>query len=113
MAPRAKAQEYITNLSNDLIMQALETVQHHAFPVYKRNADNRESVAHGEFRPCAGALLLLTAGLDFHLARLKYFRDIAPHKKPLPHTPYFNWEIGDFFTDKIEKLLIKPSEKRL
>ena len=94
-------------------MQALDTVQRQAFPVYQRNAQNRESLAHGEFRPCAGSILLLIAGLDFHLARLKYLRDIARYRRPFPHTPYFDWDIGDFLTKKIENLLIRPSEKRL
>jgi hypothetical protein len=113
MAPRAKAQEHITNLANDLIMQALDTVQRQAFPVYQRNAEDRESLAHGEFRPCAAAILLITAGIDFHLARLKYFRDLARYKRPFPHTPYFDWDIDKFLIVKIKKLLIRPSEKRL
>jgi hypothetical protein len=113
MALRAKAQEHITNLANDLIMQALDTVQRQAFRVYQRNAEDRASLAHGEFGPCAGAILLLTAGLDFHLARLKYLRDIARYKRPFPHTPYFDWDIDYFLTDKIGRLLIKRGEKSL
>lgn len=114
MSPRAEAQESITNLSNDLIGHALETVQREAFRVYQRNRENRDPpFVHGEFGPCAIAGMLLTSGLDYHLARLKYFRDVVRSKPPLPHTPYFNWSIGDFLNTKIERLLIKRTEKRL
>ena len=114
MSPRARAQESITVLSNDLIGHALETVQRGAFRVYQKNIENRDPpFAHGEFGPCAIAVMLLTAGLDYHLARLKYLRDVAPSKRPLPHTPYFNWSIGDFLQIKIDRLLIKRTEKRL
>lgn len=89
-------------------------LQQRAFPVYKRNIDNRDPpFAHGEFGPSATAALLLTSALDYHLARLKWLRDIIVERPPLPYTPYFNWEIDDFLTDKIEKLLHRPSEKRL
>jgi len=98
----------------DLMGHALELLQQQAFPVYKRNIDNRDPpFAHGEFRPSAIAALLLTSGLDYHLARLKWLRDIIVERPPLPHTPYFNWGIDDFLTTKIERLLHRPSEKLL
>lgn len=98
----------------DLMGHALELLQQRAFPVYKRNIDNRNPpFAHGEFGPSAIAALLLTSGLDYHLARLKWLRDIFIERPPLPHTPYFNWKIDDFLTAKIERLLHRPSEKRL
>ena len=96
------------------MVHALEVVQREAFPVYQRNIDQRDPpFAHGEFGPCAIAILLLCSGLDYHLARLKYLRDLRPHRPPLPHTPYFNWRIGDYLPAKIERLLIKRTEKRL
>jgi hypothetical protein len=111
---RAKAQESISNLSMDLIGHALEHIQRGAFPVYKKNIVGRDPpYAHGEFAPSAIAILLITSGLDYHLARLKYLRDLARQKPPLPHTPYFNWEIGDVLHTKIERLLVKRTEKRL
>lgn len=111
---RSKAQESISVLSMDLIGHALDLVQRQAFPVYQKNINQREPpFAHGEFGPCAIAILLLTSGLDYHLARLKYLRDETPHKPPLPHTPYFNWRIDDSLNTKIENLLIKRTEKRL
>ena len=114
MQMRAKAQEYISNLSMDLIGHALEQIQRGAFPVYKKNIDRRDPpFAHGEFAPSAIAILLITSGLDYHLARLKYLRDLGRQKPPLPHTPYFNWKIGDSLHTKIERLLIKRTEKRL
>ncbi|MDP1769669.1 MAG: hypothetical protein Q8L74_12835 [Nitrospirota bacterium] len=114
MAQKTQAQEHISNLSVDLMSHALELIQQKALPVYKRNVATREwSIAHGEFGPSAIAALLLASGVDYHLARLKSFRDVFPEKPPLPHTPYFNWEIGDFLPTKIERLLIKPGEGRL
>lgn len=111
---KSKAQESISILSMDLISHAFEMVQRRAFPVYQKNIDQRDPpFAHGEFGPCAIAILLLTSGLDYHLARLKYLRDETRHKPPLPYTPYFNWRIDDFLHTKIERLLIKRTEKRL
>jgi hypothetical protein len=109
---KRQKQVLISNLSMDLIGRALELVQYEAFPVYKRNIDRREPpFAHGEFAPSAMAVLLLTSGLDYHLARLKYLRDVYRHDPPLPQ--YFNWKIGDYLPDKLNKLLFKRSEKRL
>jgi hypothetical protein len=98
----------------DLIVHALGLIQRESLPVYLRNIDQRDPpFAHGEFAPSAIAILLMTSGLDYHLARLKYLRDVLPHKPPLPHTPYFNWSIGDSLPEKIDKLLHKRTEKRL
>jgi hypothetical protein len=114
MPHRRQAQESISNLSMDLIGRALELVQHEAFPVYKRNVDSREPpFAHGEFGPCAIATLLIPSGIDYHLARLKYFRDVLKRKRPLPFTPYFNWNMGVPLSLKIDRLLYKRSERRL
>ena len=98
----------------DLIEHAFVLLQTKAFPVYLRNIDKREPpFAHGEFVPCAIAVLLISSGLDYHLARLKYLRDISVHKPSLPHTPYFNWDVGESLSGKLGKLLIKRGEKRL
>lgn len=114
MAERSKSQNYISNLSKDLIGHALELIQHKAFPVYQRNIETRQPpFAHGEFGPSAIATLLLMSGIDYHLARLKCFRDDFKQRPPLPHTPYFNWKIDDFLPVKIERLLYKRTEKRL
>ena len=76
----------------DLMEHALEMLQRRALPVYKRNIDRRKPpIAHGEFGPSAAAALLLTSGLDYHLARLKWLCDIVVERPPLPHAPYFNW----------------------
>ena len=112
MVQKAKRQDYISNLSSDLIAQALELIQEKSFSVYRKNIHQRNPpFAHGEF--ASAAIVLLTAGLDFHLARLKFFRDVAKTKPALPHTPYFNWNIGTYLYDKIDKLLYKRTEKRL
>jgi hypothetical protein len=114
VATRSQTQNYISNLETDLIGHALELLQERAYPVYKRNIDKREPpFAHGEFGPSAIAALLLTSGVDYHLARLKWLRDIAVEDPPLPHTPYFNWKIDNSLKTKIECLLQRPSEKRL
>jgi hypothetical protein len=90
-------------------------VQRGAFPFYQKSIGEgeRDSLSRGEYIPCAIAIVLLTSGLDYHLARLKYLRDVARPKPPWPHTPYFNWTTGDFLTLKIGRLLIKKNEKRL
>ena len=93
---------------------ALELLQRRVFPVYKHNIDKRKPpLAHGEFGSSAAALLLLTSGLDYHLARLKWLCDIVVEQPPLPYAPYFNWEMDNYLTDKIERLLYRPSEQRL
>lgn len=97
-----------------LMGHALEVLQQRAFPVYAKNRDNRyPPFAPGEYGPSTVAAVLLTSGLDYHLARLKWLRDIIVEQPPLPHTPYFNWEIDDFLTTKVERLLQRPREKRL
>lgn len=112
MAKKRQEQNYISNLSMDLMGHALQCIQSDAFPTYRQNIDKREPpFAHGEFSPCAIAILLLTSGLDYHLSRLKYFRDVYEFTPPLP--PYFNWRMGDPLSVKIEKLLIKRTERCL
>lgn len=98
----------------DLMEHALELLQRRAFPAYKRNIDRRKPpLAHGEFGPSAAAALLLTSGLDYHLARVKWLCDIVVERPPLPHAPYFNWKIDYYLPDKIERLLQGSTEKRL
>lgn len=114
MKERSYTQEYISNLSFGLIESALSSLQREAYPVYLKNIERRDPpFAHGEFTPSGIAILLMMSGLDFHLARLKYLRDLTPHSSPPPHTPYFNWEIGDPLSRKIENLLFKRNERRL
>ncbi len=97
----------------DWIVNGLGFLQTKAFPVYNKNIDRRgPPFAHGEFTPSGIAVLLLATGLDYHLARLKYLRDVVPHNPPLPHTPYFNWSIGDPLSCKLERLLIKAGENK-
>jgi hypothetical protein len=111
---RLQVEKSISNLASDLIGQGLKLTQREAFYFYQRNIHEREPpFSRGEYIPCAIAILLLTSGLDYHLARLKYFRDVDRPKPPLPHTPYFNWIIDAFLVAKIERLLIKRTEKRL
>lgn len=96
----------------DLLRHALQAIQSEGFPVYQTNIDRREPpFAHGEFSPCAIGILLLATSLDYHLSRLKYFRDVYRFTPPKPQ--YFNWQMGDPLSLKIEKLLIKTTEKRL
>ncbi len=105
----------ISNLSMGLIEMGLSLLQNHAFPVYRKNIDRqcKPPIAHGESTPSSIAVLLITTGIDHHLSRLKYLRDHAPHDPLLPHTPYFEWEIGVYLPTKIENLLMRPREKKL
>jgi hypothetical protein len=107
----------MSNLSMGLIEHGLGVLQRQAYPVYQQNLARRNrpfpQVAQGEYLPSAIAILLMMTGLDQHLARLKYLRDEYDHNPPLPHTPYFNWQIPDSLFAKLEKLLIRRSEKRL
>ena len=57
--------------------------------------------------------MMLATGLDYHLCRLKYLRDVAKHTPVLPHTPYFNWSFGDPLSVKIQRLLSGRKESRL
>jgi hypothetical protein len=111
---RSRTQKSISNLSVDLIGHALGLIQREAFPSYQRNIEGRDPpFSRGEYIPSAIAILLLISGLDYHLARLKYFTDGVRSKPPLPYTPDLEWEIDDFFYTKIDQLLIKRTEKRL
>jgi hypothetical protein len=97
-----------------LVENGLTLLQRSAFPVYQKNVDRREPpIAHGESTPSGIAVLLIATGLDYHLSRLKYFRDYAPHDPPLPYTPYFKWTIGDALYTKIDCLLTSRNDKRL
>ena len=97
-----------------LIEHGLTTLQTRSFPVYQKNITQRvPPFASTESTPAAIAILLMSSGLDYHLARLKWLRDVAPHDPPLPYPTYFNWKIGDPLSMKIENLLIQKNEKRL
>jgi hypothetical protein len=98
-----------------LIEMGLSLLQRHAFPVYRKNINKQSKppIAHGESTSSSIAVLLITTGLDHHLARLKYLRDHNPHDL-LPYTPYFKkWQMGDPLCSKVECLLIGLREKRL
>ena len=97
-----------------LIEHALTILQIRAFPVYQKNITQRDPpFAPTEYTPSAIAILLMSSGLDYHLARLKGFRDVAPHDPPLLYPTYFHWNIGDALSEKITRLLIQKTEKRL
>lgn len=114
MPRTSEVQQSISNLSMGLIEHGLTMLQTHSFPVYKKNIDQRDPpFAPTEFTPSAIAILLMTSGLDYHLARLKWFRDITPQTPPLPFPTYFNWKIGDSLSEKISKLLIQKNERSL
>ena len=115
MPRKSEVQESISNLSMGLIEHGLTLLQTHSFPVYKKNIDQRDPpFAPTEFTPSAIAILLMSAGLDYHLARLKWLRDVAPHDPPLPYPIYFNnWKVGEALSKKITKLLIRKNEARL
>lgn len=107
-------QESISNLSTGLIERGLSLLQREAFPVYKMNRDRRgPPFAHGENLPSAIALLLLSSGLDYHLARLKWLRDLTEHKPPLSVPTYFNWDIDDALSTKVKNLLVGQRELKL
>jgi hypothetical protein len=109
-----KSQESISNLSMGLIEQGLALLQTRSFPVYQKNITQRDPpFAPTEFTPAAIAILLISSGIDYHLARLKWLRDIEPHDPPLSYPTYFNWKIGDSLSKKIENLLVQKNEKRL
>jgi len=97
-----------------LIEHGLTILQTRSFPVYQKNIAQRDPpFASTESTPSAIAILLMSSGLDYHLARLKWFRDVAPYKPPLPYPTYFNWNIGDSLSGKISKLLIQRNERSL
>ena len=116
MARRKKhiSQRSIPILSMELIRSAFLLLIKYSLPVYKRNINHiRPPVALGENSNAALAIVAMTTGLDYHLCRLKYLRDVERHKPPLPHTPYFGWELDDFLFVKLKELLIKSNEQRL
>lgn len=114
MPRKSEVQESISNLSMGLIEHGLTLLQTHSFPVYKKNIDQRDPpFAPTEFTPSAIAILLMTSGLDYHLARLKWLRDVAPHDSPFPYPTYFNWKVGEALSQKITKILIQKNEMRL
>ena len=85
MPRKSKVQESISNLSMGLIEHGLTLLQTPSFPVYKKNIDQRDPpFAPTEFTPSAIAILLMTSGLDYHLARLKWLRDVAPTDATTP-----------------------------
>lgn len=97
-----------------LIEHGLTLLQTRSFPVYQKNITQRDPpFAPTEFTPAAIAILLINSGIDYHLARLKWLRDIAPHDPPLSYPTYFNWKIGDPLAEKIKKLLVQKNEQRL
>jgi hypothetical protein len=114
MARRGEMQESISILSTGLIEGGLSLLQRDALPVYQINRDRRgPPFAHGENLPSAMALLLLSSGLDYHLARLKWLRDLTEHKPPLSVPTYFNWGIDDSLSIKVTKLLVRQREQKL
>lgn len=114
MPRKPEVQESISNLSMGLIEHGLSLLQTRSFPVYKKNIDQRDPpFASTESTPSAIAILLMSSGLDYHLARLKWLRDITLHTPTLPYPTYFNWKTGDPLPEKITKLLIQKNERRL
>jgi hypothetical protein len=104
----------ISNLSFSLIESAFLLLTERALPVYRYNINRqRPPVAGGENVNAAASIVMLATGLDYHLCRLKYLRDVAIHNPPLPHTPYFDWTFGDSLSWKVAKLFKKAAEKRL
>jgi hypothetical protein len=105
----------ISNLSMGLIQMGLTLLQNHAFPVYLKNIirETDSPIAHGESTPSSIAVLLITTGLDHHLARLKFIRDYDHHDSLQTALPYFKWQMGDDLCKKVEGLLIGPKEKTL
>jgi hypothetical protein len=111
---RGSSSTSISNLSLNLIESAFLLLTEHSLPVYRHNISRqRPPVAGGENVNAAASIVMLVTGLDYHLCRLKYLRDVAVHKPPLPHTPYFDWTFGDPLSSKLKKLLKRPKEKRL
>src|SRR5688572_2869540 len=103
MAPRPRSSlQSIANLSLNFVESAFLLLVNESLPVYRHNIGRkRPPVAAGENVPAAAAIMLLTTGLDYHLCRLKYLRDLARHTPPLPHTPYFNWSFGQSLSLKM------------
>lgn len=114
MPKKSEVQESISNVSMGLIEHGLTLLQTKAFSVYQKNIEQRDPpFAPTEYTPSAIAILLMSSGLDYHLACLKWRRDLAKHDPPLPHPTYFNWKIGDPLSEKISKILVQRNEKRL
>src|SRR5688572_18691039 len=115
MARREQSsQKSVSNLSINFIESAFLLLVKKALPVYRHNIDRkRPPVAAGENVAAAAAVMMLVTGLDYHLCRLKYLRDVAKHRPALPHTPYFNWSFGDALSFKIQRLLSGHKESRL
>jgi hypothetical protein len=115
MAQRQRpSQKSVSNLSVNFIEAAFLTLIENSLPVYRRNIDcKRPPVAAGENVSAAAAVMMLATGLDYHLCRLKYLRDVARHTPALPHTPYFNWSFDDPLSVKIQRLLSGRKESRL
>jgi hypothetical protein len=104
----------ISNLSMGLVESAFLLLIQHSLPVYRHNImRERPPVAQGENVNAAAAIVMLITALDHHLCRLKYLRDVARHKPPLPYTPYFNWTFEEALSEKLKKLLIRRKESRL
>lgn len=108
------SQKSVSNLSVSFIESAFLILVENSLPVYRHNIDRkRPPVAAGENVSAAAAVMMLATGLDYHLCRLKYLRDVAKHTPALPHTPYFNWSFGDPLSVKIQRLLSGRKESRL
>src|SRR4030095_15808065 len=111
---RGSSSKSISNLSFSLIESAFLLLTERSLPVYRYNINReRPPVAGGENVNAAASIVMLVTGLDHHLCRLKYLRDMAVHEPPLSYAPYFNWTFKDSLSSKLRKLLKKPGEKRL
>ncbi len=111
---RGSSQQSVSNLSVSFIESAFLMLVGNSLPVYRHNiARQRPPVAAGENVSAAAAVMLLITGLDYHLCRLKYLRDIYKHTPPLPNTPYFNWSFSEALPTKLQRLLTRPKETLL
>lgn len=112
-APPIHTEHYISTLSRGLIEHALCCLQKEALPAYLKNSFQRSPpIAINENVPSAIATLLLLTGVDYHLARLKYLRDIGPDQPPPSNKP-LNWKMGDSLATKVEGLLAEPGKEGL
>lgn len=94
---------------------AFMLLEREALPFYRKNSGNRQKglVVYPERTSVAAAIPLMIAGLDYHLARLKYFVDLTEWEPPLLHQPYFNWRIDASLVTKITEILNSRKERRL
>lgn len=111
---RSRRSESISVQSFQLIEAAFALLYLKALPVYTLfSGRQRPPISGPENANSSAAIVLLTAGLDSHLCRLKYLHDVAPRQRSESNRSPLPFRLDDALSIKIMHLMTKKRDVKL